>query len=141
MRTLLSEEAAWGVDRLEFYQGSSQQVENLKASLCSLLRRLKQEGNRLAAYGAAAKACTLLNYCGIGREMLDFVVDRSTYKQGRYMPGVHLRFDSPGRLLEDMPDYTLLLAWNFAEEILGQQAEYRRRGGWFIIPIPDVRVA
>jgi SAM-dependent methyltransferase len=140
VRTLLCDEAAGGVDRLEFYQGFAPQVENLKASLCSLLRRLKQEGKRLAAYGAAAKACTLLNYCGIGRQTLDFVVDRSTYKQGRYMPGVHLPIYPPGKLREAMPDYVLLLTWNFSDEILEQQVEYRRRGGQFIIPMPEVKV-
>lgn len=137
---LLSEEAVWGVDRPVFYQAFAEHVENLRKSLCGLLRDLKRQGKRLAAYGASAKGSTLLNYCGIGREFLDFVVDRSTYKQGRYTPGTHLPIYAPEKLVEIMPDYVLLLTWNFADEILGQQAEYRRRGGRFIIPIPELKV-
>lgn len=137
---LLDEEAQWGVNRLDFYQNFARRVAELKTSLRNFVFDLKDQKLRLAAYGAAAKGSTLLNYFGIGSSALDFVVDRSTYKQGRYMPGVRLPICSPARLLEEMPSHVLLLTWNFADEILSQQAEYRRRGGKFIIPIPELRV-
>ncbi len=137
---LLDEERARGMDTIEFHRGFARRVLKIKEDLLALLGRLKSEGNRIAAYGAAAKGSTLLNVFGIGTETLDFVADRSTYKQGRYMPGVHVPIVSPERLREAAPDYTLLLTWNFADEILRQQDEYRRRGGKFIIPVPEVRI-
>lgn len=137
---MLEEEMQWGVNRLHFYQSFARRVEELKTSLRNLVFDLKGKKRRLAAYGAAAKGSTLLNYFGIGTSALDFVVDRSTHKQGRYMPGVRLPICSPARLLEEMPSHVLLLTWNFADEILAQQAEYRLRGGSFIIPIPELRV-
>ena len=138
---LLEDEQSWGVADIGFYRQFGQRVEALKGSLRHLLSDLKQAGKRIAAYGAAAKGSTLLNYIGIGRETLDFVVDRSTYKQGRYMPGVHVPILPPEQLLEKQPDFVLLLTWNFADEIIQQQSEYRRRGGRFIVPIPHLRVA
>lgn len=140
VRQLLEEEAAWGVTGTEFYRGFGAQVERLRDELLALLGRLKADGKRVAAYGASAKGSTLLNYFGVGAETIDFVADRSTVKQGYYTPGTHLHIRPPEKLLEEMPDYVLLLTWNFADEILAQQQEYRRRGGRFIIPVPEVRV-
>jgi SAM-dependent methyltransferase len=137
---LLSDEKAQGATDVSFYKGFGERVERLRAELVALLRKLKAEDKRIAVYGASAKGSTLLNYCGLGLETLDYVVDRSTVKQGRYTPGSHLQIYAPEKLLEDMPDYVLLLTWNFATEILKQQSEYRARGGRFIVPVPSVRV-
>jgi SAM-dependent methyltransferase len=138
--SLLDEEQRWGVDGQAAYAAFGARVERLKRDLVDVVRGLKAQGRRLAAYGAAAKGCTLLSYCGLGADVLDFVVDRSTHKVGRYMPGARLLIEPPARLIERSPDYTLLLTWNFAEEILRQQAEYRQRGGRFIVPLPEVRI-
>jgi SAM-dependent methyltransferase len=140
VRDLLQEEDTWGVGDAAFYAGFGAKVTRLRDSLRSLLADIKADGKRIAAYGASAKGSTLLNYCGIGRDTLDFVVDRSTVKQGHYTPGTRLPIYAPEKLLDDKPDYVLLLTWNFAGEILAQQAEFRRRGGQFIIPIPEPRV-
>ena len=123
-----------------YYAGFAARVDGLKRELRELLARLRKEGKRVVAYGASAKGSTLLNYFGIGAKELEYVVDRSTEKQGRYTPGTHLRILPPAQLLADRPDYVLLLTWNFLEEITAQQAEYRARGGKFIVPIPQVRV-
>jgi SAM-dependent methyltransferase len=137
---LLRQESELGLDRYDYYRTFASGVARLKATLPPLLADLKAAGRRLAAYGASAKGSTLLNYFGIGRDTLDFVVDRSTVKQGLFTPGTHLPIRPPQALLEEKPDYVLLLTWNFADEILAQQAEFRRRGGRFIVPVPEPRI-
>ncbi|HRX80929.1 MAG TPA: class I SAM-dependent methyltransferase, partial [Pirellulaceae bacterium] len=136
---LLNEESSWVADP-DVYRSFGNRVSQLRVELLALLQQLKGEGHTIVAYGASAKGSTLLNYFGIGREILDYVVDRSTIKQGRYTPGTQLPILDPSRLLESPPDYVLLLTWNFQEEILKQQAAYRAGGGKFIIPIPDVAI-
>jgi len=139
-RRMLAEEEKCGLTHFAFYEDFADKISRLKDSLLGLLRELKTEDRRVAAYGASAKGATLLNYFGIGAATLDFVVDRSSAKRGFYTPGTRLPIFAPEKLLEAMPDHVLLLTWNFAEEILEQQAEYRRRGGHFIVPIPEPRV-
>ena len=129
-----------GVASPAYYTNFAAHVQDLKASLLDLISRLRAEKKTIAAYGAAAKGSTLINFFGLGRDSLSFVTDRSTYKQGRLMPGQHIPIMPPEALLEKHPDYTLLLTWNFAEEILAQQKAYRDAGGKFIIPIPHVAV-
>jgi SAM-dependent methyltransferase len=140
VRRLMEEETLEGLNRVEFYQSFADKVENLRHDLTDLLRRLKGQNKRIVAYGASAKGTMLLTHFGIGQEILDYVVDRSTVKQGLLTPGTHLPIYAPEKLVEDQPDYVLLLTWNFAEEIMEQQAEYYKRGGKFIIPIPEVKV-
>lgn len=140
LQTMLETEVAAEVTTHGYYLDFARRVEAIKVRLGDLLAGLKSRGRRIAAYGAAAKGCTLLNYTGIGPETIDFVVDRNIHKLGRYMPGRHIPIRPVETLLSQMPDYTLLLTWNFAEEILAQQAEYMQRGGRFIVPVPVPRV-
>ena len=137
---LLDKEQRRGIAEATYFEDFAARVEALREELWALLRDLKEQGHRIAAYGAAAKGDTLLNAFGIGTDVLDFVADRSEHKQGLYMPGVRLPIVAPEQLLDAMPDEVLLLAWNFADEILEQQAEYRRRVGRLIIPIPQPRI-
>jgi SAM-dependent methyltransferase len=136
-RRALDEEAALGMREFEHYRHFAERVAGIQRELVELLRGLRADGKRVAAYGAAAKGSTLVNSSGIGTDLVEFVVDRNVHKQGLLMPGVHIPIRAPEALLEEQPDYLLLLAWNFKDEIVAQQDEYARRGGQFIVPVPE----
>ncbi|SNS93919.1 Methyltransferase domain-containing protein [Sphingomonas laterariae] len=140
VEAMLGREKMIGLDRVDFFARFADRVEALRESLVGLIGRLKAEGHSIAAYGAAAKGATLLNYCGLGTDHLDFVVDRNVNKHGWLMPGAHLPILGTEALIEMKPDYVLMLSWNFADEILVQQSEYRDAGGCFIIPVPEPRL-
>ena len=137
--SLLDEEVRIGLDGPAYYQGFGDRVRTRLADLRALLNRLHDEGATVAGYGAAAKATVLLNALDLVGA-ISFVADQSPHKQGRYIPGVDVPIVAPERLLQSMPDYVVLFAWNFASEILEQYAQYRARGGRFILPIPEIRI-
>jgi SAM-dependent methyltransferase len=130
VKRLIAEEASQKMDQIGYYQNFSERVNKLKGELSGLLQSLKKSGNRIAAYGAAAKGTMMTNFVDIGPHTIDFVVDRNTHKHGKYMPGKHLPIFGTEKLLQEMPEYVLILAWNFAEEIMEQQKEYKEKDSW-----------
>jgi SAM-dependent methyltransferase len=137
LRERLAAERTAGLGEFEFYADFGSKVDTLRDDLMSLLRGLKAEGKTIAAYGAAAKGATMINATGITTDLVDYVVDRNVHKHGKFMPGTHQPIHDVAVLTgDDPPDALLLLAWNFADEIMPQQAEYAARGGTFIVPVP-----
>jgi SAM-dependent methyltransferase len=136
----LAAERQQGLDRAEPFLAFAERVRAVQEDLRSLVRRVTADGGRLAAYGAAAKGATLLNTTGLGAPTIDFVADLNPHKQGRWMPGARIPIVDPSALLERQPEHVLVLAWNYVDEVRRQQAEYERRGGRFIVPVPTPHV-
>lgn len=133
-------ETSEGYDRVETYTSFPSRVTVVKQSLLEFLTKAMQEGKKVAAYGAPAKGNTLLNYCGISKDFLDYTVDRSPHKQGLYLPGTHIPIYHPDKVEETKPDYLLILPWNLKDEIMAQMSHIRSWGGQFVVGIPEVMV-
>jgi hypothetical protein len=140
VKSLLDKENAMGLYSHATLDKFSEDVKRNRSELTWLLHSLKREGKRIVGVSAPAKGMTLLNYCRIGNDWLDVVSEKSTLKIGRYTPGMHIPVVADDYLLEKQPDFALLLAWNFAEEIMKNLDAYRKRGGKFIIPIPMPKI-
>ena len=137
---LRSREEAAGITRIDTYGNFAEQVRETKRKLLHFLITAKREGKSVAGYGAPGKGNTLLNYCGVRTDFLDFTVDRNPYKQGKFLPGTHIPIYAPEKILETKPDYLLILPWNFKEEIMEQMSCIREWGGQFVVPVPEAKV-
>jgi len=138
VRNLLNKEEYAGISKPEFYNEFNEKVKITKRKLLQFLIQAKTEGKKIVGYGAPAKGNTLLNYCGIRTDFLDYTVDRSPHKQNKYLPGTHIPIKHPDKIMEDKPDYILILPWNIKDEILEQMSYIREWGGKFVIPIPEL---
>jgi SAM-dependent methyltransferase len=137
---VLQDEKNAGLDRIDGYLGFANQVRETKMALLEFLLNAAREGKRVAGYGAPGKSATLLHYCGITRDLIEYTVDRSPYKQGRFLPGNHIPIFSPERIRQTKPDFVLILPWNLKNEIMQQLEFIREWGGRFVVPIPKVKV-
>jgi hypothetical protein len=134
---LIARERAAGLDDLASYGAFAEHVRETKRKLLAFLIAARREGKHIAGYGAPGKGNTLLNYCGIRGDLLDYTVDRNPYKQGKFLPGTHIPIFPPERIAETKPDYVLILPWNLKDEIMAQLAYIRDWGGCFVVPIPE----
>jgi hypothetical protein len=137
---LRGREQRLGYTQLDLYRSFAEKVRAVKRDLLEFLIRIKREGKTIVAYGAPAKGNTLLNYCGVRTDMIDYTVDRSPHKQDHLLPGIRIPIYAPDRIRETRPDYVLILAWNLKQEIMQQMAHVRDWGGKFVVPLPEVAV-
>jgi 2-polyprenyl-3-methyl-5-hydroxy-6-metoxy-1,4-benzoquinol methylase len=138
--SLKAREVDSGLTRMEYYRSFGEKVKESKRKLLEFLIQAKREGKAICGYGAPGKGNTLLNYCGIRTDFLDYTVDRNPYKHGKFTPGTHIPIYDPDRIQETKPDYLLILPWNVKDEIMAQMAHIRTWGGRFVVPIPEVKV-
>jgi SAM-dependent methyltransferase len=139
-KEMIAREKRAGLESLKAYDRFGEQVRETKRKILEFLITAKRQGKRIAGYGAPGKGNTLLNYCGIREDFIEFTVDRNTYKQGKYLPGTHIPIRHPDRIMEAKPDYVFILPWNFKDEIMKQLSFIREWGGKFVVPIPSIRV-
>jgi hypothetical protein len=137
---MIASERAAGLDRIEGYAGFAKSVVDIKCELLGFLIEARNAGKSVVGYGAPAKGNTLLNYCGVGPELLAYTVDISPHKQGRYLPGVQIPIHAPEHIFETKPDFLLILPWNIKEEIMERMAAIRQWGGRFVVPIPKLTI-
>jgi SAM-dependent methyltransferase len=137
---LIAEEEKAGLGSAEGYRNFARQVKKTKWALVDFLLTAVRQGKTVAGYGAPGKSATLLNYCGIGKDLIEYTVDRSPHKQGRFLPGSHIPIYHPDRIRETKPDYVVILPWNLKDEIIGQLQYIREWGGRFVVPIPEVAI-
>lgn len=140
LENFISEEVSKRFDKLETYRNFTKVIRERKKKLTILLKKLKSQGRKIAVYSAPEKGNILLNYCGIGKNYLDFIVDKSELKQGLYTPGTHLLIYPPEKIYQEKPDYLLILCWNIADEIIEQLKNYHDAGGRFIVPLPKIKI-
>jgi SAM-dependent methyltransferase len=140
IENLRSREMKAGIADIDYYEKFSEKVKETKRKILEFLIQVKREGKIVVGYGAPGKGNTLLNYCGIRQDFLDYTVDRNTYKQGKYLPGTHIPIYHPDKIKETKPDYVFVLPWNFKDEIISQNSFIRKWNGKFIVPIPELTV-
>jgi hypothetical protein len=140
VKKILEKEKTFGLKKISTYTNFSQEVNSLRKELLNFLHKVKKDKKTIVGYGAPAKGNTLLNYCEINNNLMEFTVDLNEYKQGRFLPGTHIPIYSPNKIKDTKPDYVFILPWNLKDEIMTQLEYIREWGGKFVVPIPEVKI-